>query len=216
MFRRKFLLGAGACLCAGCFSASAQQAVRGCMRAATAANIVPADLLASSGSDRIDQICRDEIGRLNRHFGVNPMFGFYRDRRMNAQATQRRYSPKHPDGAVLIGINFAKFLLDAGDIALIVILAHEWGHILQFKQRVKFVWNVRYELDADGAAGAYLHSVNPDEEFGERAAQLFEKLGDNDFTRQDHHGTPEQRSDVFRTAFGLTTGIFQRGPAPAN
>lgn len=213
MIRRDFLIGAG-CLCAAQLPALAQQESGGCVRSATAASRSLIKVLRTSSNSQIDEICRAELARLNRHFNVNPMFGFYDDvGGANAYAEQKRYSAEHPDGAVLMGVKFANSLLAVGDVALRVIMAHEWCHIRQYKRKTKFVWSVRYELEADAAAGEYLKALNPDEAYGEGAAQVFLSIGDSNFKYPNHHGTPRQRADVFRDAFGIETGIARRGPA---
>jgi hypothetical protein len=213
MRRRDFLVGASTYLLY-VDHASAQPSSSGCVRSAIAggdAGRFPT--VSSTGVDKIDNLCRSEVSSLNRHFKVDPFFAFYEDGRYeNAKADRMQYDPNHKDGAVLLGVNFAKSLARAGDVAIIVVMAHEWAHIKQDKLGKKFVWNVRYELDADQAAGEYLKSKGSDERLGRAASQVFFNMGRNNFTAPSYHGTPNQRADVFRDGFGIETGISERGP----
>jgi hypothetical protein len=169
--------------------------------------------VASSGNLVIDTLCVVEAKRLNKFFGVNALFSFYDDSGFeNAQAELKKYATEPDDGRVLMGVNFAHSLIRTSDVAIMVVLAHEWAHIRQFKANTRFVWNVRYELAADKDAGAYLGSTNVDKDLGKKAAKVFSDMGKNDFTNPDYHGTANQRADMFRDGFGVETGISERGP----
>ena len=82
------------------------------------------------------------------------------------------------------------------------ILAHEWGHILQFKKNKIGDWTVQHELSADDMSGWYLSRLRETESNISRIKNAFFSLGDVDYTDKDHHGTPMQRAAMFDLALG--------------
>lgn len=219
--RRSFASGlataALAPFCPCCVAASRPK--RGCMlRAAAARDAERPVLVSSSGSKEIDGLCFGEVDRLNRSFEVSAAFGFYDDSRgANALAVDSIYDRTRKDGAVLMGRSLV-MLLAAGDaqanmLPILAVLAHEWGHIRQYKSRVVADWGVHFELSADFLAGWYLSYQEKVTDAGmARVVGEFARLGDTGFTREDHHGTPAQRSRMLAFAFnGLQSPDFTPG-----
>jgi hypothetical protein len=56
----------------------------------------------------------------------------------NAKATKRMMFDDGPDGTVLLGVNLMKSLAKYD----FIVMAHEYGHILQFKTRDESYWTV--------------------------------------------------------------------------
>jgi predicted metalloprotease len=112
----------------------------------------------------------------------------------------------------------ANFLVGAaaagGDMAGVLIMAHEWGHHVQHLAGVDPGFSIQWELQADCLAGMFLlHAseagltTEPDD-LDEAAVQLL-RLGngsyrDSDWFAAGEHGPPKQRSLAMDT--GLLTG----------
>ncbi|NAW52181.1 metalloprotease [Elizabethkingia argentiflava] len=91
-----------------------------------------------------------------------------------------------------------------------MILAHEYGHQLQFKYNLPSVKESTYrssELEADGFAGYYLRKPEGfnKKEFSEIAAayNFAAEIGDYAEKDRNHHGTPPQRKTAVRLGFLL-------------
>jgi hypothetical protein len=112
------------------------------------------------------------------------------------------------------------------DIAPQAILAHEYGHHIQYKLGVlvrgwKFGEELipktarRIELMADAYAAYYLsHPRGAAAMQGEnvqRFLELFFNLGDCQFDGNSHHGTPAQRKAAAEWGYKLATDAQQRG-----
>jgi hypothetical protein len=154
-------------------------------------------LKVSSGSIQIDELCKTELHSLNHQFGLSPVFGFYDDTMSpNALAIPPNKFDRTPDGLVLLGARLAReyYSRDVSGMSIVSIIAHEYGHILQFKRNYETNWGVRQELSADYLAGWYLAKTKAPELIKAVVVPLFGSLGDSDFTNEGHHGTPKQRS----------------------
>ncbi|MDR6546057.1 hypothetical protein J2810_002108 [Chryseobacterium rhizosphaerae] len=97
-----------------------------------------------------------------------------------------------------------------GDIVNAMILAHEYGHQLQYKYSLPTVKESTArpnELEADGFAGYYLRRPNGYNKtnFTEIASayEFAQSIGDYQTTSQNHHGTPPQRRSAVRLGFLL-------------
>lgn len=97
-----------------------------------------------------------------------------------------------------------------GDIVNAMILAHEYGHQLQFTYNLPSVSESTArpsELEADGFAGYYLRRPNGYNKtnFAEVAAayEFAASIGDYATTSPNHHGTPPQRRSAVRLGFLL-------------
>lgn len=97
-----------------------------------------------------------------------------------------------------------------GDIVNAMILAHEYGHQLQYRYNLPSVSESTArpnELEADGFAGYYLRRPNGynKTDFSQIAAayEFAQSIGDNQTTSPGHHGTPPQRRSAVRLGFLL-------------
>ncbi|MCW3160810.1 neutral zinc metallopeptidase [Chryseobacterium oryctis] len=97
-----------------------------------------------------------------------------------------------------------------GDIVNAMILAHEYGHQLQYIFNLPTVNENTYrpnELEADGFAGYYLRRPNGyNQTTFAQIASAYEfaySIGDNQTTNVNHHGTPAQRRSAVRLGFLL-------------
>jgi hypothetical protein len=208
--RREFLVGAASASLLGEISpAHAKPVLKGCTVAgAEDERDLVRNRLPSSGNHQVDQICQRAIARL-RDWYMPTTFGFFDDSTgANAVAIN------HTTGfaTVLMGKELALSVLKGDDVLVTAVLAHEWGHILQYKGWFIANWGVRWELDADKWAGGYLASHGFDKAQILRAADLFFNLGDCDFSDPDHHGTPMQRRNVFLAGAGLQDEIIVKRP----
>jgi hypothetical protein len=180
----------------------------------------------SSGDTALDVSCRGILGRLVETFGVHPGFVFYDDADgKNALADPVARLPDGPDGTVMMGIGLLKeearrVATRTADprpthIAIHMILAHEFAHIVQFKTGwgTDIPWRWELEPYADYLAGWFLRSTSiPDPLVGDRPdvhrasdfevalRSIFEK-GDSQFTSPEHHGQEEFRAAMVRTGY---------------
>ncbi|AZA81237.1 metalloprotease [Chryseobacterium lactis] len=95
-----------------------------------------------------------------------------------------------------------------GDIVNAMILAHEYGHQLQYAYNlptVKENTGRSIDLEADGFAGYYLRRPNGynKTDFSQIAAayEFAQSIGDYQTTNPGHHGTPAQRRSAVRLGF---------------
>lgn len=104
------------------------------------------------------------------------------------------------DKSILFGTAMARDLLAKfrSSIPLIQVLAHEWGHQIQFAfgdSWLNAATVAPKELEADMFSGFYLlltKSNFPISEMNSSISAAF-SLGDWDFNNPNHHGTPQQR-----------------------
>jgi uncharacterized protein len=84
-----------------------------------------------------------------------------------------------------------------GDAALAFIIAHEYGHAMQFYYRFKPINVMTAELQADCIAGYYTASI-PTVQFNGKDLNKIYKVskftGDYHFESSNHHGIPKKRA----------------------
>jgi hypothetical protein len=85
----------------------------------------------------LDFALAQSLGMIARTFGVHPAFAFYPDGlgQENARATPERLL-QNADGTVLFGLDLLQELLarpDHGDASVVAVCAHEFGHIVSYK-----------------------------------------------------------------------------------
>ncbi|SHJ58646.1 hypothetical protein SAMN02745146_3446 [Hymenobacter daecheongensis DSM 21074] len=150
-------------------------------------------LYSTSGNYQVDQITIQELSFMSSRFLVYPVLYFYDGE--NAFASKDQLSPNGPDGTVAFGFQLfnREYIRYPGGPSIPIIIAHEFGHIVQFKYGgFSHISIMKKELFADYLAGAYLlirGGLNID-----AVQESFEEMGDTDFGSLDHHGTPEQRT----------------------
>jgi predicted metalloprotease len=103
---------------------------------------------------------------------------------------------------------FNQVLKDDGDFAPVIILAHEWGHLVQRNLGLDAdaYYTVQIELQADCYAGVYARYAQQagtlEEGDMEEAITAFFSSGDDlDFNDPRHHGTPDERVSAFTDGF---------------
>ena len=169
----------------------------------------------SSGIDGLDDFCRQEVGNLEQMFGVSPTLLFYNDSAApNALATPEPYDPAKPDGTVLLGKTLIAELFnkyrDSGALPVVAVIAHEWGHILQFKNSFSSNWSVEYELSADNGAGWYLaksRGIDTVKSSEKTLATMFSEMGSTNFNNFNFHGSPAQRRNQILSGSGLLDSV---------
>jgi hypothetical protein len=90
-----------------------------------------------SGVAGLDQALAQSLAMLATLFNVLPAFAYYRDgvNRENAKATPKQLLQR-ADGTVLFGLEMLRKCLampQDGDAAVVAVCAHEFGHIVSFK-----------------------------------------------------------------------------------
>jgi hypothetical protein len=221
MDRRQFLTRAAAAFSLPCCAFAADRP-RGCRLAADGSAPLERPYLAASGYEStFDGSCREYASALCDIFGVRPALRFYDDSDgLNAFADPVPRYPDGPDGTVILGIGLLGKFRTPGEIWLgrpiDVIVAHEFGHIVQFKRDARDTWEL--EPDADFLAGwaiARWHSKPPEfgkygprdmfefnggDQIANECAIMFSE-GDVDFNSPSHHGEPQFRAAMVRAGY---------------
>ena len=223
--RRAFLkaaLAAG-CACAWGRRGIAQTPARGCSLVMVAPSrisaarsngigVVGKELSSTTGDAQRDQALGLALVRISQLFGERPGFGFIDDSGSpNAYATDETMVAG-TWGTVLMGRTLFEDLLrrfDDSGIAILAVLAHEFGHIAQFRRRIFDTLiggsptRKRAELHADFLAGYFLGLRKlQNESLRLRTAGLaLYRIGDYAFNDKDHHGTPDERVAAAEAGF---------------
>lgn len=203
-------------------AARADEAVRGCALSAREAamleaqgiGVVGRELIFTTGNEHQNRMLGRALVRISRLFGERPGFGFMDDaNHPNAFASDDSRVPG-TWGTIRFGRTLYDTLMQRYDddgIAILAVIAHEFGHIAQFRRGVTDALNGgqrtvrRAELHADLLAGYYLGTRKmADGRIRLRTAgiELF-NIGDLDFNSRDHHGTPEQRVEAAEYGYQL-------------
>jgi len=165
----------------------------------------------ATGNSQLDHQLGVALVRATQFFGINPAFGFYKD--MNAQASPTVSEKfKGTWGTVLFGTPLFNDEIknrDPSGMTIVAIVAHEFGHIIQFKKNLKnqILANQgtvkRLELHADILAGYYIGSMKRQHPGLKvySAGEVFHRIGDSHFTSPNHHGTPEERKTASQFGF---------------
>ena len=207
---------------------------KGCRGAASGSELSEYRQLMKPSSDlgpmsaSFDGQVLGHVRALRNRYGLRPGVSFYEDgRQANALAmpelllTDGEWGGS--DGTILLGRQLlfrlwrdgaASLLrrsqtgpgrvLQENDLDILVITAHEFGHILQYKNGMGPDGPWQMEPHADFLAGwaidrAWLSGLfsDKDESFN-NAIRLIFSLGDTAFNSPDHHGTPELRAAMVR------------------
>jgi hypothetical protein len=116
------------------------------------------------------------------------------------------------------GIQDAYDALGYGDVATQGILAHEYGHHIQFANDVYFGPNAedtrRTELMADAFAAYYLthkRGATMNWKRVQKFLSVFYNIGDCGFSKPSHHGTPNQRMKAAKLGYDVASDTKQKG-----
>jgi len=171
--------------------------------------IIGAPILANLNIDpRLWLRLTEDCNELNKIFGVDsPMYLIQEEGAPNAFATSNNLSGVYSrDGTVFFGY---KLLIDDfqsnNGFGIPTILAHEYGHILQFKNNFpNFSTHKWRELHADYLAGWYTayRSRFRNQVPLASLSSVYTK-GDYAFNSVDHHGTPNERAFAFNAGYML-------------
>lgn len=151
--------------------------------------------------------------------GNHPLFTF------NAFAVSEADAPEDqklgiPDKIIMgDGMLQAMDELGLGDVAPQGILAHEYGHHLQydlqlFGEETSPEATRLTELEADAYAAYYLSHPRGERLRNRRVEQFvrtYFEIGDCSFESDGHHGTPDQREDAARWAYELANAKGAKG-----
>lgn len=137
------------------------------------------------------------------------------------------------NGTIVIGDGIVDMIAEAGHDPKIVwssILAHEWGHQIQFSNYGEWGYPVEpfagtaestrmTELEADFLTGFYLtHKRGGTFNWKrtEGVLSTFFNIGDCGFESTGHHGTPQQRLDAAYAGYQLAESIQMKGMIPSD
>jgi hypothetical protein len=214
---------AGATVGAGSFA-------EGCSLLQAQQGATPAEerTLETSGDRTFDRALGRALVDVSEEFDVYPGFSFYDDYDdPNAMATSLTLL-ETGQGTVLFGINLLHTQLDAhldGDIAVLGICAHEFGHIVQYfspyyvQLRKAHATVKLVELHADFLAGYFV--ARRRERFPDMRLQglgaAWEAMGDVGYNDPQHHGRPGERLAAIEEGYfwGRDEGGEVRGAAEA-
>jgi hypothetical protein len=93
------------------------------------------DMEPRSGNPTLDRALAQGLATISRTFGVLPGFAYYQEERdVNAKATSEPLL-NQTDGTVMFGLSLLRLLLtkDRPDASVLAVCAHEFGHIVSFK-----------------------------------------------------------------------------------
>lgn len=167
-----------------------------------------------SGDRDLDYAMAQTLSMLTDTWNVLPGFAYFDETGPpNAYATPARWLSR-ADGSVVFGRNLLARLLKAReqpDVGIAAVVAHEYGHIAQFKHNLKQTLLSgqstvkRLELHADFLAG-YFAGVRKRSR-PEFPAAVFattqHSAGDFRTDRASHHGTPDERANAIVKGFEI-------------
>jgi hypothetical protein len=156
-----------------------------------------------SGNFSIDAFPQQEGLNLVSTFALSPRLFFLNDDHgANAYATPEVANALGLDGTVLFGrrMILEQFQRDPSGASVIAVMAHEFGHLAQFRGGLRETGK-RPELHADFMAGWYM-SLRGRHAWAnlQPALQVFYNL-DYEFNSPAHHGTPQERLAAAQAGF---------------
>ncbi len=218
--KRNVVLGGLLSIVSGpiCASCHADADMRGCVISGETASsylggssFSPGDAITRSGNNEFDYAVAQTLSRLTDIFDVLPGFAYYKlGDEYNARATRARLFLSNADGTVLFGRALMFEILnrpEAPDAAFNAVCAHEFGHIVQFKNGIVLDANQpsvkRSELHADFLSGYYAgrRKLQKPDFPAAVFATTYESLGDFQFNNPQHHGTPAERAAAIVRGF---------------
>ena len=239
MQRREFVAGALLAALAStyiCSHARASDPKQGCRKASAGDADWRTLIRETSGQKEVDAFCATWSKRLVEALAVRSGFCFYDDADgPNAIATPDALFPDGPDGTVMFGLALIQHEIGPRPTwatqettlpyahtqpRLLIILAHEFGHIYQFKNGwgVDGPWQLEPQADfmAGWLLGRVMNILTPQEHGTfttamltsmnqEEAVEAIFKKGDTLFDDPSHHGQPEFRAAMVRAGFDAST-----------
>jgi len=172
-------------------------------------------LISSTGNRDFDYALAQSLSRLTDVFGVLPGFSFFDDYDgENAYATAVS-KLNRADGTVLFGKRYFLHAMEepeSPEVGVIATCAHEFGHIVQYKNKLQpRLTNgqptvKRVELHADFFAGYFAGARKIEKPDFPAAVFAVNRYARGDFsTSRKHHGTPDERAAAvvrgFETAY---------------
>lgn len=152
----------------------------------------------TTGSKKLDELINQEVKTMNLVFNVNYYWMIYEGTNASANNLSK----------ILIGksLMLDQFVKTDGFKSIIAILAHEFGHALQYKYNMDVYggWGGKWcELHADYLAGWYMGMKQyfsaeklSNNELNKVFRSFFD-LGDYQYNDPGHHGTKEERFTAF-------------------
>jgi hypothetical protein len=171
-----------------------------------------------SGNPTLDQNLNNEYFKLVSCFGVTPSsYYIIENGQPNAYASLSISNANYPDGTVVLGLKMIQDQCSQSRsgtcIAMAVVMAHEFAHILDFKNRFVQQKGKMPELFADYMAGVYLHTRELTfsyTDIAEAAQSIFDK-GDYAFNNPQHHGTPQERMNALLGGYNFSRNMVASG-----
>jgi hypothetical protein len=235
MNRREFSTAlASALLACRCPAAAGEKAsFSGCRTVAGAVPDIIGRERTTSGNIFWDSHCRLMHRDIIAQAGVRAGFCFYDDSDgANALAFPDAMLPDGPDGTIMLGIKLMLREMPPGATnpfvpVVAILIAHECGHILQYKSGMLPSGPWRMEPHADFLGGFILGKIirqqppSPVPGFGLDsmgvflATQEMFRYGDVRFNSPEHHGAPEFRAAMVRAGLDASDrdlkSAFDRG-----
>lgn len=171
-----------------------------------------------SGNANLDNFLSNEYNKLVYCFGVKPnSFYIIENGFANAYASKTISNSNFQDGTVVLGLKLVNQECNSSPsqtcVAMAVVMAHEFAHILDFKNNFVQVSGKKKELFADYMAGVYLHTrelTYTYTDIREAAQSIFTK-GDTDFNSPLHHGTPQERMSALLAGYEFSRQMVAKG-----
>ncbi len=173
-------------------------------------------LYNSSGNPELDAFLSREVFVLRNFFQVSPSFYVFDDSDgANAYAMKNIENSQYPDGTTIFGLKLIsnEFQEYSSGTTLPLIIAHEFGHILDYKTKATGIESGKIpELFADYMAGCFLfyrsYQIYTD---GQNVLKSFYNKGDDHFFSPTHHGTPNERVSSVMAGYNWLRSISRPG-----
>lgn len=226
--RRQFVGGAACCGCMGSsLSALAQTEVvlsaEGCFLNGGRADdgyeqvisrgIARQTFYDTTGDKAFDRQLGRAIIKLAGFFEEQPAFGIVDGREHDNAFAMPRTGGASQLGTVGVGRTLLNRLKEEDEtgMAILALIAHEFGHVSQFRRDAIKVLNAgettvrKSELHADYLTGCYLGWLKRNEPRLRviSAGRFMESIGDHAVNSKDHHGTPAERLTATEAGFEL-------------
>lgn len=223
---RRLFVGGSACACAGgvhglIANAQVLASSEGCFLNAARADsgyqqvisrgIARQTFFQTTGDEVFDRQLGQAIIRLASFFGEQPAFGIVDGGEHDNAFALPREGGNSEFGTVGIGRTLLNRLKDedASGVSILALVAHEFGHVAQFRRDAIAVLNEgedtvrKSELHADYLTGCYLGWLKRNEPRVRviSAGRFMESIGDKAVTSKNHHGTPDERLRATEAGF---------------